>query len=227
MKNKKTCAVKTENYKLKTNIQKMKMKIKIKINLFIILFVCTLFVKAQNCQHYPTSYVLLSTEQNVNFTFDSFAKYLGGITISGATMLRIKVDSIIDNPNCMWKLKIELDNNHVKGTPDKEWEQIENYGTAGNMPTLDMLQIRVRNGCNTSSLNLFASRFINYDDIVYIIDGNSLNYGPCSLNVNSVGSYLTNYEAYTFIIDYRIKPGYSYRPGLYQISLNFVLMEDN
>ncbi|HXC04983.1 MAG TPA: hypothetical protein VNZ86_09540, partial [Bacteroidia bacterium] len=44
-----------------------------------------------NCQAIPASGLILSTPGNVDFVFDSFDKINTGITISGSTILRLKV----------------------------------------------------------------------------------------------------------------------------------------
>jgi hypothetical protein len=121
-----------------------------------------------------------------------------------------------------------VDNNPVMGTPVSEWETVTPYGTAGAKPTLDMLDIKVYNGCNTPMFSgiyrSFGASNGSYIDIINNIG--IISAGSCATNVNGAGSYLTNYNEYSFTVDYRIVPGLNYRPGLYRMSIHFCLVED-
>ena len=52
-----------------------------------------------------------------------------------------------------------IENNSGAGTPLNEWEEVTNYGNgAGSNPTIDLLEVRVRNACATSPHdNIFRS----------------------------------------------------------------------
>lgn len=173
----------------------------------------------------------MPTVSNVDFTFDTFAKYIGGITQNGATQLRVNVsNSVTLDPDCRWALSAIVDNNPFSGTPANEWESLVNYTSSGTPPLLNMLEIRVRNACNTSLTGAgFVNLLNNHGDFIQIIDFNggvTIPAGSCVTNVNGPGSYLTNYNEYHFTIDYRITPGLNLRSGIYQISLKFLIIEE-
>lgn len=200
-----------------------------KFYLLFTLFYSVLFnLKAQHCDAVSVS---MPTVSNVDLTFDTFAKYIGGVTQNGATQIRVNVsNSVTLDPDCRWALSAIVDNNPFSGTPANEWESLVNYTSSGTAPTLDMLEIRVRNACNTSLTGSgFVNLLNNHGDALNIIDFNggvTIPAGSCVTNVNGPGSYLTNYNEYNFTIDYRITPGLSLRSGIYQISLKFLIIEE-
>lgn len=166
------------------------------------------------------------TSTNVDFVFDDFRKYVTGQTLSGSTVLKVTADSLVGNPNCQWKLMMYLDNN--SGDPG-EWESLVAYGNSNSIPPLDLLQVKVYNSCGTPILNNTYQQFDAGQgyELAIIPSGNPV-YPNCDGNpVNSVGSYLMDYQEFTFTIDYRITPGYAYRPGAYQLKIRFCLAEVN
>lgn len=175
-----------------------------------------------------TSKFLMSTPGNVDFEFSDMQKYVSGITHSGSTQLRLKIDETVVG-SCKWRLMMYITNNGY--LPTNDWEPLTYYGASGNAPQLNLIQVNVYNGCgtplNSGTYQIFAGN-INYD-ILEIIPAlpNPRNLpGTCSdTQVNAPGSYLTDYNEYNFNIDYRILPGYSLRPGAYQIKINFCLVE--
>lgn len=174
-----------------------------------------------------TSRFIMSTPSNIDFTFSDIQKYISGITLSGATQLRLRVDE--QNPGaCRWKLIMYIDNNgHL---PANEWDTIFTYGNAGSIPELNLIQVKVYNGCGTPLNNGIYQIFSGNTqyDIIEIIpdDGNFYPPGNCDgSHVNTAGSYLTYYNEYNFNIDYRIIPGFQHRPGIYQIKIHFCLVE--
>lgn len=177
-----------------------------------------------HCQGIPFSELIRSTPLNVDFTFDNFSKYNGGITMSGATLLRLKV--LGNDASCKWVLRMYIDNN---GTiPNTDWETSLAYGSSGATPTLDLIQVKVYNGCQTPINNGVYQNFSPLDgDHIDIINDVALNVaGSCGPNVNGEGSYLTNYNEYSFTVDYRIVPGLSYMAGLYTLNIRFCLVEE-
>lgn len=181
---------------------------------------------ASNCQPFPASSILLSGNNNHDFVFDSFSKYINGITISGATQLRLTV--LPNNASCKWKLRVYVDNNPSTATPVNEWETLSNYGGTGTVPLIDLLEVKIYNGCNTPLNSGVFQNFtpVNGSFIDIIKDIVIIPAGSCTSNVNGAGSYLTNYKEYSFTIDYRLKPGLVYKAGGYQLSLRFCLVED-
>jgi len=173
----------------------------------------------------PNSEIVMSTPTNFTFTFDNFSSYIGGITLTGATILKIKTQS---NPGdtCHWKLRMYVHTSAVSGT---DWHGTA-YGPAGGgtIPKLDLLSVRVYNYCGTAYHNSVLQNFHNFnDDFIDIIDDVALHFpGTCNgTETNTAGSYLTNYGEYSFNVDYIIKPGVGYIPGYYDISVKFCLTE--
>ena len=178
-----------------------------------------------NCQGVPSSELIQSTSGTLEFSYDEFSKYRSGITISGATTLRLKVLS--NNASCKWSLRVYIENNPASGTPVDEWETLNTYGTGTDAPTLDLLSFKVYNGCGTPINNNTYQNFLPVNGaFIDIINDVSLTpAGGCTTNVNGAGSYLTNPSEFTFLIDYRIVPGLSFSPGTYQLNLHFCLVE--
>lgn len=168
--------------------------------------------------------LIRTTSSNVDFIFDDFRKYITGLTYSGSTVLRVIADSLDGNSDCQWSLIMYLDNDFAG-----EWEQLVVYGSSDSIPTLDLLQVKVYNSCGTPIVNNTYQNFEEIDNYVLaIIPVNSPIYAECDgSQVNTVGSYLTNYREFSFTLDYRIKPGFAYRPGAYQLKINFCLVEIN
>ena len=208
-----------------------------KISLMFFLCIIVGFCYSQPCSNPVTSNCssaiagtsdfLMSTPGNVDFEFNDMQKYVTGITHSGSTQLRLKVAEI--NPGgCKWKLMMYVDNNgHL---PNNEWEPLSIYGSSGNNPELNLIQVDVYNGCRTPLKNGIYQTFIGnvqYDILDIIPDLIARNLpGPCNgTNINGPGSYLTDYNEFNFTIDYRIIPGFNLKPGAYQIKIDFCLVE--
>ena len=162
--------------------------------------------------------------------FDDTTKYIGGITINSVTKIRVKVeDKTIVDPLCSWNLKMFIENNSGAGTPIDEWEEITNYGNgAGRNPTINLLQVRVRNSCSTSPSDNTFRNFNDANDILDIISDMLpiTNAGSCTLNVNGPGSYLTNYDEFNFDVDIKLRPGARFNPGIYNLNIRFRLEEN-
>lgn len=183
-----------------------------------------------SCDH-TDSKVILTSPGNVELVFDSFSEYNGGITLNGSSIIRLKVlrKYPIANDSCKWMLSMYVSNGGAP-SPVSQWETLTNYGIAGSgiLPTLDLLQVRVDNGCNTP---INSGAWQNFDSlsgaVIHIVNNAAfIPAGSCGgLQVNGAGSYLTNYNEYSFVIDYRIKPGMLYRPGRYELSIKYCLTE--
>lgn len=212
--------------------------IKIKIIYLIFLFIFSIeSVIAQPCVNPATSNCadaiaggsefIMSTSGNVDFEFDDMRKFINGITKSGSTQLRLKVNELIAG-SCKWKLMMYIDNNgHL---PNNEWEPLSVYGTSGNNPELNLIQVKVYNGCGTpvsSGVYQVFSGNVQYDilDIIPPLAVRNMP-APCDGTlVNGPGNYLTDYNEYSFTVDYRLTPGYALQSGAYQIKINFCLVE--
>ncbi len=182
---------------------------------------------AANCDP-ALSQMIITNNPNVEFSFDSFGTISGGVELNGSSVIRIKA---VNNPaaTCKWNLKMYVYNGGGT-TPPAEWETLTNYGaTTGATPQLDLIQVRVTNFCGTPINNGQWQTFtpLNGSALDIINDVFNLNVaGACNgSQTNSQGSYLTNNGEFSFTIDYKIKPGYSFEPGRYVIKLVYCLSE--
>ena len=209
--------------------------------LFVILFSSLLsLIFAQVCTAPTTdncasviggwSEFFMTTSENVDFEFDNMSKYARGITKNGATKIMLKIDELVAD-NCQWALKMYLDNNnYADGTdPQEKWDPIIYYGNedSGLMPTLDLLQVRVYNACNTPNISgyqTFTERDVAIEIIPELLPRNVA--GTCDgTSVNGPGNYLQDYNQYSFTVDYKINPGFTHKAGAYQVTLKFCLYE--
>lgn len=174
--------------------------------------------------------IVPNTSVNQIVVFDDFTKYNAGVTINSVAKIRIRVeDQAVPDPLCSWSLRMFIENNSGAGTPPDEWEELTSYGNGNsNNPQLSALQIRVRNSCATSPFDNTFQSFSTTADILDII-AQMLPVTPagsCTQNVNGAGSYLTNFDEFTFDIDIRINPGFQYNPGIYGLNIRFRLEEN-
>lgn len=164
-----------------------------------------------------------------NLTFDSFTQYDAGITVNNVATLRLRIeDQTIPDPDCRWFLHMTIDNNPGGGTPADEWETLATYGGASApKPSLDIFQIRIRNNCQTSPIDGIFQDFTNNGDLIDIISDllPLTPAGSCASNVNGPGNYLTNYNEFTFSVDIRVRPGYAFSPGVYELNVRFHIEE--
>lgn len=187
-----------------------------------------------NCDP-TTSDIILTTPDRIELFFDSFSEYKGGISLNGSSIIRLKVDANLLPPSpCQWKLSMIVTNNGW-GIPS-EWETTVSYGGAGSgvPPALDLLEFRVSNVCNTPLNSGIWQNFAPLTgSVIDVINNVALipsTPGICDLQTNGEGSYLSNYNEYSFIIDYRLIPfdaalGFIYRPGRYELHIKFCLQE--
>ena len=203
------------------------------------LLVALLNVKAQtncnlsltsNCK--PTgagSQYIVTGENTINFTFQSFGDFIVGSNLFGVNILKLAIEeNAAPAGDCRFRLNVHMDNNGAAAT---QWEQVYAYGTSSaSLPTVDILEMRFRNQCNTS---LTGSNYVTLGSTATNLDivespGVSNNAGTCSgTNVNRPGSYLTNYGEYSFAIDYKLKPTLNIQPGIYRLNVRFCLTEGN
>ncbi len=191
----------------------------------------TCSVATADCEDAITgdSRLIMSTPSNIDFVFDKFSQYTGGIIMAGSTELHVRVDAL--TAACKWSLKMTVDNNVGATVPAvTDWYKGLTYGlgTTGATPQLDLIEIKVYNGCNTpiasgTYQNFMAATGSSIDIINDIVINPA---GSCATNVNGPGWYNGNHNEYNFMIDYRIVPGFNFSPGLYQLKINFCLVEN-
>jgi len=179
-----------------------------------------------------TAFVPMPGFEEHVFTFDTFGKYYsamnGGLTMNGATTIRLNVAG---NAACRWKLHAYFENFGAR--PSADWTVNTTYSATGTVPTIDILQLRIRNECSTSLTGAgFTPAMVDNSGTIFIIDNTiapNANAGdPCpAQNVNSSGDYLTNYTQYHFMVDYKVTlPAMGLRPGNYSLMVRFCLSED-
>jgi hypothetical protein len=190
-----------------------------------------------NCDpNNANSAIIMDTQPNKEFIFDTFGKFQGGITYNGSTILKLKVASSTSSVSpCQWKLVMIVSNGGSLVTPvPSEWETRATYGSgsSSNKPSIDNIQVRVSNGCGTPQNSGVWQSFINNidGDVINIINPGSLNPvgvgGLCGNETNGEGTYLgVDYNEFSFIIDYRIVPLFDFTPGRYELSIKFCLVE--
>jgi hypothetical protein len=169
-------------------------------------------------------------------TFNDFTKYNAGITLRSVAKLRVRVEN--KDPidlDCSWKLRMFIENNSGAGTDIDKWEEITLYGNGNaNQPLISDLEIRVTNNCGTPLDTGFRS-FTDVNEVLNIIEEMVpqviVPAGSCTSsgtkNVNGPGSYLTNYDEYSFTVDLRFKPEFKFNPGVYKLNIRFRLEEVN
>jgi hypothetical protein len=108
------------------------------------------------------------------------------------------------------------------------WNVTSTYSNGGSPPPVSMLKIQMRNGSSTSLI----SGFFSLQDIAtptYII-GTSVAPDPliaCPNNgTNAPGDYSANPSCYKFNVDLRIVPGFTYQSGLYDLRVDYVIIQD-
>ncbi len=173
--------------------------------------------------------ILPATTEQADFVFDSFSKYISGITFYGVAKVNIKVDDQTPpNPDCKWMLSMTVENNPSGGTAVDQWETLGNYSSGSSAPPkIEILEVRITNGCSTSPADGVYQHFTQSGDFIEIIEntGIRIDAGSCTTNVNGPGNYLMNYDEFHFQIDFRIVPGFNYDPGIYQLQVKFELTE--
>lgn len=157
----------------------------------------------------------LKTSPTVNLVFNTIEKYQDGLVQYNFLQLNIETDRT-------WDLYVGA-NTSVQG----EWDEDLRYSSSGTTPLVDILELRFRNAQNTSQEDdFFPIRDVN--DPVYIIGSDAADVEKaCGLEgANAAGSYLTAPGCYQFNLDLKIKPGFTYRPGLYRMEIVFTLYEN-
>lgn len=173
--------------------------------------------------------IVSNAGDRADFIFDSFSKYISGITYYGIANVDVRVvDQLPANPECKWMLTMEVENHSLSGSAANEWETLASYGSGNaDIPKIEILDVRITNTCSTSPVDGIYQSFTTTGDIIDIIEnvGIRINAGSCTTNVNGPGSYLSHYDEFHFQIDFRIAPGFDYEPGIYELQIKFVLTE--
>ena len=210
--------------------RKLRMNKTVHKSFLILVLLCLTAPVLQAQLHCGNVELTPNTPVNALFSFDEFRDYQGGLILSNIATLRVNVENLtVPDPQCSWSLSVNIDNNPSGGTPANEWEELSPYGIGtGANPTIDILEVRIRNNCQTSPMDGVFQTFANHGDLLEFIQS-ALPVTPaggCTTNVNGPGSYLSNPGEFTFNIDLRVQPGFQFDPGIYMITLRFNLEEN-
>jgi hypothetical protein len=120
----------------------------------------------------------------------------------------------------------------VTTTVAGSWNVTSTYSSTGiSPPPVTILEARIYNSGNTPQT---GAGFFPLSDVavpVYLIgtaaNDATVNCGdPVPTGTNAPGDYTTSPSCYKFNVDLKIDPGYTYRPGLYTLRVDFYLIED-
>lgn len=166
--------------------------------------------------------IILATNPNVEFTFNTVAKLVNGIVIPNAVTVNIEAVGI------GWDLYVGSVTT-VAGT----WDNAQYYTTSGDgAPPVSLLQMRVHNLSSTPLI----SGFVPMQDIAtstldIIGDHNATDADiycsdPVHTGTNAAGSYTTDPQCYQFKMDLKVVPGMTYRPGIYTMQVEIIVAPD-
>ena len=186
--------------------------------IILIFFICQL----PNLSKAQTVDIDLISATNVDFRFDTFYKLTNGIFIANAITFNIEAIGT------QWDLYM----GSVTSVPGV-WDNVQYYGSSGNSaPSVNIVQTRVHNLSGTPQI----SGFVPLQDIATstldiignhnIVDAAVNCSDPSPVGTNTAGSSLSDPQCYQFRVDLRIVPGYTYRPGLYTLQIEFIVAPD-
>jgi len=159
----------------------------------------------------------LTTSPNITFDFNTIQKYETGITIMNACILNIEASAT------QWDLYVGATTTNIG-----YWDVSTTYGTSGTLPTIGILKLQFRNAAATAQVSGFFP-LQDRSTPTYIIGSAAAPDAAIScpnIGTNTAGNYLTSPSCYIFNVDLRIIPGFTLRPGLYTIRIDYVLMQD-
>jgi hypothetical protein len=158
---------------------------------------------------------------DLDFTFNSIDKYVNGIIVPHA--LELNVNAV----GSEWDIYIG-----ATTTAAGSFNVLNTYSSTGiSPPPVSLMQARIYNSNNTPTS---GSGFFPLTDVatpVYIIgtgaNDAAVNCGdPIPTGTNTPGVYTSDPECYKFKVDLKIVPGMNYRPGLYTLRIDFIIIED-
>jgi hypothetical protein len=190
----------------------------LKIICFIALGVCLLLSNYSEGQSLTFD---AKSSPDMEFNFNTIEKYINGITVPRA--LELNINAI----GAEWDLYIG-----ATTTTAGSFNVINSYSSTGiTPPPVSLVQARVY---NSSATPVSGAGFFPLTDIatpVYIIGGTAndpaVNCGDAvPTGTNTPGSYVLDPECYRLKVDLKLVPGLDYRPGLYTLRIDFILIED-
>jgi len=189
-----------------------------KINQLFIMGIFMLTTHVVKSQSYSFD---MKTSPSIDFSFNTINKCIYGITVPNALELNVNVTG------GEWDLYIGATTSTAGS-----WNLITGYSNTGNSTLpVGLLQARVYNANNTS---ITGAGFFPLTDIatpVYMIGGigndPAVNCGDAvPVGTNQAGTYLSDPSCYRFKVDLKLVPGLVYRPGLYTLRIDYILIED-
>jgi hypothetical protein len=108
------------------------------------------------------------------------------------------------------------------------WNVNSTYSSSGALPQINILEMQFRNNSSTS----LQSGFFSLTDIsapTYIIGSSAapdLAVSCPNQGTNTSGSYLTQPNCFTFDIDLRIIPGLTHQAGVYELRIDYIIVQD-
>jgi len=182
-----------------------------------VLFAIIIFALSVTNVHAQSVSFALTTSPNITFDFNTIQKYQNGITIMNACTLNIEA------VGTQWDLYVGATTTNVGF-----WDVTTTYGSNGALPTIGIMKLQFRNASATSLMSGFFA-LQDRSNPTYIIGTSSAPDAAITcpnLGTNTAGTYLTNPSCYKFNIDLRIVPGFSLRPGLYTIRIDYIIVQD-
>ncbi len=163
----------------------------------------------------------LKSTPSIDVTFNTIEKYRTGILLPHA--LELKVNSI----GYQWDLYVA-----ATTTAAGDCNVLSTYSTSGTLPVpVSVVQARIYNTGNTQQS---GTSFFPLTDIAmptYIIgtagtDSAVSCADSVNLGTNQPGSYTSDPQCYRFNVDLKINPGFNYRPGMYGLRVDFIIIRD-
>lgn len=189
-----------------------------KITIYIACCCCFLISKDVEGQTFTFE---SKSSPDLDFTFNTIDKYINGITVAHA--LDLNINAIGGE----WDLYIG-----ATTTAAGSFNVVSSYSSTGiTPPPVSLIQARVYNSNNTP---VSGAGFFPLTDIatpVYIIGSNAndptVNCGDAvPVGTNAPGDYMADPECYKMRVDLKLVPGLNYRPGLYTLRIDFVIIAD-
>ena len=163
----------------------------------------------------------LKSSPNADFTFNTIEKYVQGITLPHVLELNVNVTGT------EWDLYIGTTTSSAGS-----WNVATSYSNTGiSPPPVGLLQARVY---NTNLTPQTGTGFFPLTDIgtpTWLIgstaDDPAVSCADVSpVGTNQPGDYLADPSCYRFKVDLKVSPGLTYRPGYYNLRVDFILIPD-